>query len=83
MKESNGTVRKEIPIVKFESGEVHLQNEILSKKCYICHKDKADDMAILRIEDKKMSFVCLDHPGVVQEFLKQYKHLPLGWSREK
>jgi hypothetical protein len=76
---SDGT-RKEIPVVTIGPGEAHLQNEIVDYKCYVCHAPEQEDMALLRINDKRMGFACLRHSGVVQEFVRQYGRPPLGWE---
>ena len=72
----NGTIK----IVPFGPGEAHLQNEILDYRCYICKKDEDKEMVLIRQHDKTMVFACLHHPGVAQEFIKQYKRMPLGWD---
>jgi len=66
-------------IVPIAEGETHLQNIIFERKCYICHKDFTDDMVLMRVDNKTMGFACPDHEGVVQEFLRQFKIVPLGW----
>lgn len=71
---------QKVKVMPIGPGEAHIQNEILSYKCYICGKEETDDMALLRIKDKKMGFACLDHNGVVQEFIRQYGRPPLGWN---
>jgi hypothetical protein len=77
----NGTPeRKKIDIVPIGPGEAHLQNEIIGYDCYVCGK-KGDDMALIRIDDKRLGFACLDHPGIVAEFISQYRSLPLGWVK--
>ena len=73
-----GISRKEINIIPIADGRAHLQNEIDNYKCHICKVD-GDDMVLLRKTGKTMIFACLDHPGVVQEFIKQFKRPPLGW----
>jgi len=76
MPEQNGTIK----IIPFGPGEAHLQNEIDEYRCFICKKEDDKDMALIRKNDKTMVFVCLDHPGVCQEFIRQYKRVPLGWE---
>jgi hypothetical protein len=66
-------------VVPIAPGEAHLQNILQERKCYICHKDFTDDMVIMRVAEKQMGFVCPDHEGVIQEFLRQFKMVPLGW----
>jgi hypothetical protein len=79
MTEQIGTVEaRTISVVPIGPGEAHLQNEI-SYRCHICKRPEHDDMALIRINDKKMSMVCIGHPGVVQEFIRQYRRPPLGW----
>lgn len=78
MTSQTGT-RKPIEVIPFGPGEAHLQNKIDSYKCYICKTD-GKDMVLLYKEQKKMVFACVDHPGVCQEFIKQFKRLPLGWQ---
>lgn len=75
------TSDKKIKIIPIAPGEVHLQNEIVTYKCYICHCDEHDDMALIRIGDKKMAMVCLHHKGVLQEFISQFRRVPLGYTR--
>jgi hypothetical protein len=77
MEEKAGTIK----IVPIGPGEAHIQNEILERKCFICHKEFTDDMVLMRIKDKQMSFVCLDHDGTMQEFLRQFKTIPFGWVK--
>ena len=80
MSDQTGTIeRKEIKVIPFGPGEAHLQNKIDSYKCHICKKD-GDDMVLLYKEQKNMVFACVDHPGVCQEFIKQFHRLPLGWQ---
>ena len=66
-------------IVPIADGEAHLQNVLEEKKCYICHKDFTEDMFLMRTDEKKMGFVCDHHEGVVQEFMRQFRMVPLGW----
>lgn len=79
MEQTDG-MRKEIKIIPFGPGEAHLQNEVISPDCYICHKH-TDDMVLLRIDGKKMGFACTDHAGIIKEFIRQYNRLPLGWNK--
>lgn len=74
--------RKPLKIVKFGPGEAHLQNTMSNKRCYICHKDQSEEMVLMHIKDKDLSLVCPDHPGVIQEFIRQFKMIPLGWVKE-
>ena len=76
------------PILKVASGEVHLHNVTGERVCYVCGKpvdDNSNDMVLLRRaekgKEKEMIFACVEHAGVVQEFIKQYKRPPLGWRR--
>lgn len=79
----NGTVeRKPIDVIPFGPGEAHLQNKIESYRCHLCAKD-GEEMVILYKEAKLMVFACLEHQGVIQEFVKQFKHLPLGYRQTK
>ena len=73
---------KEVKVIPIGPGEAHLQNEIVSYKCYICNTNETDDndMVLLRIDGKKMGFACLRHRGVVQEFMRQYRRPPLEWE---
>ena len=71
---------KEMGYVLFENGEAHLQNEIAKEECYICNEVASDDMVLLNVKEKQLGYVCLDHPGVVQEFLRQFRRPPLGWE---
>jgi len=82
MTEQTG-MHKTIPIVPLGPSEAHLQNEVTSYKCYICKELEHEDMVLLRTGDKKLSFACLDHPGVVQEFIRQFGRAPLGWTLSK
>lgn len=72
--------KKEQKIVPIVSGEVHLQNIIPEKKCYICKKEFTSDMLLLHGKGKEMVFACSEHAGVIKEFVRQYKHIPLGWT---
>ena len=76
----NGTNKTRV--VPIGPGEAHIQNKLLDKRCVIC-KNISDDMAILRVKDTDLGMACLFHPGVVQEFARQFKRAPLGWSTEK
>ena len=71
---------KPIKIVPICDGEFHLKNEISSNKCRICERDKDNDMALLRGEDNKFYFACFEHDGIIQEFVRQYKRVPIGWD---
>jgi hypothetical protein len=72
-----------VSIVPIGPGEAHIQNEIANFKCYICGKNEDDDMVLIRIKEKEMGFACIDHPGVVQEFIRQFQRPPLGWELTK
>ena len=74
-----GISKKKIKIVPISDGAAHLQNEVVSYKCYVCHCDEHEDMAMLRVGEKKLANVCLTHRGVIQEFLRQFKIVPLGY----
>jgi len=76
MKETEG-------IVPICDGEFHLENDILRYCCYICGKLETDDMLLIRTDGKKFRFACEEHPGIVQEFIKQYSRAPLGWLYRK
>ena len=69
-----------VSIVPIGPGEAHIQNEITNFKCYICGKNEDEDMVLIRIKEKEMGFACLEHKGVVQEFIRQYRRPPLGWE---
>lgn len=80
----DGTHKKgTIKIVPISCTEAHLQNEVMSHECYICHAPATEDMALMRVGEKKMGMVCLDHKGVMQEFLRQFKMVPFGWVQQK
>jgi len=80
MTEQSGmSKQEEIPVVPIGPGEAHLQNEITSYKCYVCGKVEDEDMVLIRTGEKQLSFACLDHEGVVQDFLRQFRRVPLGW----
>jgi hypothetical protein len=70
-------------IVPICDGGFHLENEIEKYGCYICDKTIDEEMVLIRTEEKKFRFACVDHPGVIQEFVKQYKRVPLGWVDRK
>ena len=80
---NNMNEERKIPIVPLGPGEAHLQNIVLESTCYICGKEENDDMAMLHIKDKQLGFACLDHRGVIQEFIKQFNRPPLGWQHSK
>ena len=76
---------KEIPVVEIQTGAAFLQDKIVDEThCYVCKKEfnKFDDkdMLLLRLGGHKMGFCCPEHNGIVQEFIKQYGHLPGGWE---
>jgi len=80
--DQNGTVeRKPVNVIPFGPGEAHLQNKIESYRCHLCNKD-GEEMVLLYKEAKLMVFACLEHRGVIQEFVKQFKRLPLGYKQE-
>lgn len=66
-------------IVPICDGEAHLQNEVSTDGCYVCGKKETGDMVLIRTEEKKFRFACLDHPNIAAEFVRQYKRVPLGW----
>lgn len=73
---------KPLKIVPIIDSEAHLQNEIITtEECYVCHEKATEEMALMRVGEKKMATVCLDHKGVMQEFLRQFKMIPLGWTK--
>jgi hypothetical protein len=76
MIDQNGILK----IVPIGPGEAHLQNEVINKECYICQKPEDDNMALVRLKEKTFVLTCLHHSGVVQEFIRQYGTLPLGWK---
>lgn len=67
------------PIVPIVPGEAHLQNILMDNKCYKCNKEYNEDMVLIRIADKQMAFACVEHEGVLQEFVAQYGRPPIGW----
>ena len=79
MEQTGTPERKTQKIVPIGPGEAHVQNEILSKECYLCKKEYNEDMVLIRVANKTMAFACLDHKGVLQEFIAQYGRPPLGW----
>lgn len=83
MQEQTGTIEqklKDMGALKICEGAAHLQNTIENDWCYICHKPKSNDMALLRRKGKEFVYICLDHPGAVAEFIRCYHRPPLGWS---
>ena len=79
-----GTSKKELAelgVVKLEHTEAHLQDEVILDKCYICSKAQDENMVLLRTRDKQLGLSCLSHPGVLQEFLRQFKRPPLGYKQ--
>jgi len=75
-------MEEKIKIIPIANGEAHLQNEIISKECYVCKVKQSDlnEQVLLRIDKNKMGFACTHHSGVVAEFIKQFKHEPLDWK---
>ena len=71
---------KKLGVVAIGPGEAHLQDTILEYRCAFCKKPQNDSMVLMKSGDRILKFACLEHPGVVQEFLRQYKVPPLGWS---
>ena len=71
---------EDVKIVTFGPGEAHLQNKMNLTECYICHKPNNEDMVLMWTSEKEMSMVCPDHAGVIQEFIRQFKRPPLGWT---
>ena len=67
-------------ILPIAPGEAHLQNEIQSYKCVLCGKNEDDNMVLLRRKEKEMVFACLEHRGVVAEFISLYGRPPLGFD---
>ena len=81
-----GTVKEKLDAIgalELGPGEAHLQNKTGDPICYCCHKKQNDNMVLMRTKEKDLSFVCLDHPGVIQEFLRQFRKPPLGWKQSK
>jgi hypothetical protein len=75
-----------IPVIPIVTGEVFLQDTVTDEQhCYICKKEfnKFEDkeMLLLRTGKNKMGFCCPTHRGVVQEFMRQFKHIPGGWEK--
>ena len=80
----SGTAKEDLKkhkILPIGPGEAHLQDEITSYHCFICLKPENDDMVLIKTGDKKLSFACMNHKGVVQEFIRQFKRPPLGWRQ--
>jgi len=69
-------------VVPIGPGEAHLKNNILDSNCYICESNNKEKI-LLRKGEKDMVFCCLEHHGVVQEFIHQYQRVPLGWEVHK
>ena len=74
--------QEKIKVVPIADGELHLQNEIVSKVCYICNKDIDGNSVLLRVKGNDMAFACTHHRGVLRTFVEQYKRLPLGWLHQ-
>ena len=72
-----------IKIVPICDGEYHLENKITNFNCYICNKKFDDNMVLLRRDNNEFGFACLEREGIVQEFLRQYKRVPIGWVLKK
>jgi len=74
--------KDKMKVVPICDGRAHLMNVITDKdKCYVCKKDKKEeDMVLLRHGEREMAFACLNHKGIIQEFLRQYNRPPLGWD---
>ena len=73
---------KEVKIVPIGEGAAHLQNVVPIKKiCYICHKAITEESVLMRktLGKKEMVFVCTNHSGVVQEFIRQFGRPPFKW----
>ena len=70
-------------IIPITQGKIHLQNEIINDKCYICKDKVTDDSVLIRRNGNEMVFACTRHKGIVQEFIRQFKIPPLGWSLEQ
>jgi len=75
---TDGT-RNKIEVIPIVAGEAHLQNTIGLPMCYICKKPADDSTLVMRIAEKEFGYVCPDHEGVMQEFLRQFKMVPYGW----
>ena len=84
MKVKIGTSKEELAalgIVKIEDTQAHLLDQVEDHKCHVCGSEDINSMVLLRSEDKKLQFTCLDHPGAMQQFLKHFKRLPIGWKQ--
>jgi hypothetical protein len=69
-----------LKVVPICDGSAHLQNSIEKYSCVVCGKLETDDMFLLRGANKNFYYACPDHPGIIQEFLRQYRRIPLGWT---
>jgi hypothetical protein len=74
--------QEKIKIVPIADGELHLQNKIVSKVCYICKKEVDGNSVLLRTKGNDMGFACTHHRGVLRTFVEQYNRLPLGWIQK-
>lgn len=81
MKEETEILKQDrIKVIPIGPGEAHIQNKVIEQSCYICRKKVTNDMVLLRIKQKQMGFSCIEHSGVLQEFIRQYKRIPIGWK---
>lgn len=75
---------KVMPIV---TGEAFLQDKVYDKeKCYICKGGidpfANEDAPLLRVSEHLLANCHLSHPGVVQEYVRQYGAIPEGWRKD-
>ena len=74
----NGTIN----VKEIGPGEAHLQHEIIEPdRCYFCHREKDLDMVLIRVGKKRMAFACLTHHGILQDFIREYNFIQLGYIR--
>ena len=78
---------KTIPIIPVATGEVFLQDKLeIPDKCYICKQPvdpyNNEDAPLIRIKPGVLGLCHLYHPGVVQEYVKQYGAYPEGWTKD-
>ena len=74
---------KKNKVIPIADGRAHLLDKINADNCVFCGKKRDNDnMILMRVKDKDMVLACLHHKGVVQEFIKQYNTLPIGWGKD-
>ena len=68
------------PNIKPPTAQTAIEDlKIMKRECFICKEPFTNDMVLIGKKERTV-FSCIDHEGVVQEFVEQYGRPPLGWE---